>query len=318
MTTARRAARAVLVLVTLVACKSTPAPSTAPAGAAPEPAQSGAATPPAPTAHSEPAKDSEFEAVAALVAAGSDRQKCNDLNGCAMVEDLAQRGPAVASALQRLYRESKGDDYWRFRLLEAIGRSGDASALPFLLSVLGRDRMTPARVEAARAIGRLGQRSAVARLLETAKDLDPAKGHAPVLQAIAGALVALGDRDSGVALLEQHFVVPDGPSYRWDLLRPGVEVIGEHRLERFRSRIEEIALRADVYVRREAIRTLAALRSPASFPVLIELLEQIDPPPLAHKEAMAALAAMTGHRHKSTAEHWITWWREERSRSAKP
>ena len=225
-----------------------------------------------------------------------------------MVSTLVALGRKAAPALERAYRESRGDGFWRLRLLEALGRLRERAASPFLMRVLVEDRLPPARVEAALALARIKDKSVRGDLRTLSARLD-AEAHLPVLLAVGYALAVLGD-GLGRALIVEHLVVPEGKTLRWDRLRPGVFAVGQLRLKDLRGRVETIMQRADPFVRREAARALGALRDRASIPVLVEQLR--DPVPEVRDEALRSLKALTGFRHKETYEQWSRWLAQER------
>ena len=228
-----------------------------------------------------------------------------------MVAALAALGAPATQAVRKLYDESSGDAFWRTRLVEALGRSGDTSLGPWLARILGADPLSVSRVEAAFAMGRLGLHGEVAGLKALAASADPERDR-PVLLAVGYALARLGD-PAGKPLITQHLVIPEDGSLRWDRIRPGIVAAGELRMGELRPRLEAAAAKADPFVRREAIRALAKLRDRAAIPALIDRLE--DPLPGVRGEALAALRSLTGFRYKETAEQWRRWWNQDTEHS---
>ncbi|MFT5434901.1 MAG: HEAT repeat protein, partial [Myxococcota bacterium] len=192
-----------------------------------------------------------------LAKAHGDRQKCNDLNGCAMVKILQMLGNEAAPAIGRLYKKTGGDKHSRLQLLEVLGRIRSFESGPFLLDVARNDRLPPARAEALLALARLGRKEHLDNIRTLVDGLDTER-DLPILLAGAYAMVVLGD-ERGRSLIVEHLVIPEETN-RWDVLRPGVYAAGVLRMTELRERIEILVKRADPFVRREAVRALVAIR----------------------------------------------------------
>ena len=245
--------------------------------------------------------------VRAIAREGADRFKCNDLTGCPMLNTLLALGREAAPAVADAYATSTGDGFWRLQLIDVVGRMGNPDSVEFLVHVLTSDKHIPARTQAALALARL-------RPLERKEELAGAAlamtspTMQPVVLALGYALAVMGD-PRGRPLIEEHLVVPEGQTYRWDKLRPGVYAAGQLRMVHLRGRIEEISRRADPFVRREAVGALSAMRDRAAVPALIERLG--DEIPGVRDAAQLALVTLTGFRHKTTADQWRRWWATE-------
>ena len=238
-----------------------------------------------------------------------------------MIDQLVAIGPTAAPAIEAAFTLSRGDAFWRFRLIEVLGRLGARSSEPFLTSILQHDPDLPARAEAARALGR-GHYQHAKTALRALATTDPLPPNA-LLLSVGYALATLGD-PIGLEILRARLVVPEAKvdpmpvspeaaltqvDMRWDQLRPGIWAAGELRLTDLRGRLEEIAKRGGPFVRREAVRALPKLRERAVIPALIAALE--DPIPGVRKDALDGLRSLTGHRHKALAEDWRRWWAAE-------
>jgi HEAT repeat protein len=257
-----------------------------------------------------------------ILAREGTRSACNDLNGCAMVGTLVALGPSAAPAIADAYRLSAGDKFWRFRLIEALGRIGAPESGPFLEGVLLHDDLAIARAEAALALGRGRYATSLAALRSVA-----ARSPLPeteVLLAVAYAMTRLGDDAAGRALIEVHLVAPspvepvpgERQAVRWDRLRPGVFAAGELRLKKALPVLVRAAREADPFTRREAILALPKLRDRSAIPTLIDALG--DTVPSLRDEALAGLRSLTGFRNRVRQDDWRAWWEAEQKGAASP
>ncbi|MBT9554936.1 MAG: HEAT repeat domain-containing protein [Myxococcales bacterium] len=257
-----------------------------------------------------------------ILAREGTRSVCNDLNGCAMVNTLVALGPSAAPAIADAYRLSAGDKFWRFRLLEALGRIGAPESGSFLEGVLLHDDHAVARAEAALALGRGRFATSLASLRSVA-----ARSPLPeteVLLAIGYAMTRLGDDLAGRTLIEAHLAAPtpvepapgERQAVRWDRLRPGLFAAGELRLKKALPVLARAAREADPFTRREAIVALPKLRDRAAIPTLIDALG--DPVPRLRDEALAGLRSLTGFRNRSRPDDWRAWWEGERKGANAP
>ena len=232
-----------------------------------------------------------------------------------MVGTLVALGAEAATALADAYRLSTGDKFWRFRLIEAVGRIGAPESGEFLEYVLRHDDHAIARAEAALALGRGRYTSSLAALRSVA-----ARSPLPeteVLLAVGYAMTRLGGDDAGRALIEAHLKAPapvepvagERQAVRWDRLRPGLFAAGELRLRVALPVLARAALEADPFTRREAIVALPKLRDRAAIPSLIDALA--DPVPSLRDEALAGLRSLTGFRNRTRQDDWRSWWQSQ-------
>jgi hypothetical protein len=212
-------------------------------------------------------------------------------------------GPKACSTIHEIYQASSSDKHWRFRLIEAISRSKSSQAGKLLGNILANDKLSAAKIEAALGIGRLRAKGQLPIVLAAAEQLNPEQHRGPLL-AVGYALARLG-REQGLKIIVDNLVVPK-ESYRWDQLRPGVYAAGKLKLRALRPRIEQIAERADPFVRREAVIALERMRDRKAIPALIKGLK--DRVPGVRNAAQHALVALTGFRHKHGYEQWHRWW----------
>ena len=255
-----------------------------------------------------PVPESFDVAVKAVITREGQHALCNDLNGCNMVASLVALGRDAAPAVQRAFRQSAGDAYWRLMMLNTLGRLNHPDSGAFLAEVLTADAAKEAvRIQAALALGKLKSRAHHELLTGLSHSLSPVN-DLPVLLAVAYALALLGDT-AGVALIERHLVVPEGKVLRWDRFRPGITAVGKLRLAGLRARVEAFSRRADPFVRRECAQALGDLRMRESIPALIELLR--DQVPGVREAAQRALESITGFKHKTGADQWDRWWKSE-------
>ena len=244
------------------------------------------------------------ERVRKLLRDGRHRPDCNDLTGCPLVTNLLTLGPDAVPIIQSIYRESRGDGFWRQKLLETLGRIEHPASPEFLLDVVLNDTQELSRIFAALALARLHPASKRSALEEWAKTADP-ELELPVLLAVGTALGAM-QSPAGREILEKYLVVPQEETLRWDRFRPGIYGAGLLRLVNLRERVEEFSQRADPFVRRECAKTLGAMRERAGIPTLITLLR--DDVPGVRAQALRSLRALTGFQHKETADQWQRWW----------
>jgi HEAT repeat protein len=116
------------------------------------------------------------------------------------------RGPKSAAVLEGLLASDK-DGRVRQAAASALGRSGDASAVPALIAAL-KDASAPTRFAAVRSLGALGSRAAVPALSALLRDPDASMRRTAAFElgqigdpAAKGALKeALADADEGARL----------------------------------------------------------------------------------------------------------------------
>ena len=282
----------------IVSAKTVPSNSTAPSPKPADLSETNSDVPPL------------FDRVRRVVEKYGSRTKCNDLNGCPMVNTLVSMGADAAPAIAKVYGRTRGDDHWRLRLLESLGRMRHAQIPPFLLQVARSDNLQPMRVQALISLGKQGDPQLMTAIRGLKSRFHPEKHRAELL-AIGFAIAALGDRKEGVDLIRKHFVVPAVPLQyrRWDLLRPGVYAIGQLRVGEFRLQLEDISERADPFVRREAVEALAALRDRQAIPAIVARLN--DEVPGIRKAAVRSLQTLTGLYNKKVPQQWRRWWKDE-------
>lgn len=152
---------------------SAPAPSPAPAQHARESGNEpgepvvGVRSDAAPVAPAEPGAEQvtlSDEEISALLEQVTVRNSCNTVMGCPAGEALAAGGAAVVSPVIRKYESMKGSRYQRLHLLEILGRTGSAAAVPFLLTLLD-DAHWNVRSNAAMALARLPEQGQSAELI---------------------------------------------------------------------------------------------------------------------------------------------------------
>ncbi len=165
-------------------------------------------------------------------------------------------------ALPRL-RASLSHEDWLVRLhaVEALGKMRVSAVVEDLLSVLFNDRDTAVRVDAARALGEIGDARAVEFLLNAMKDRD-------IRPKAIEALGRIGDRRAVPTLIQ--VVTGTSPSAN-DRLMQGCG-----------DRYEEEIMSLDA-----AVRALASIRDAAALPTLIGALQNT----LVREEAAQALVA---------------------------
>jgi HEAT repeat protein len=282
-----------IILVAVFACRATPVST-------PAPTKTKTITPPA--VQKQAAPDKMIERVKAITLKGKAKQQCNDLTGCPMMDELIALGPSACNALYSVYQASKSDKFWRLRLIEALSRCGAAQVHEPLAAILLSDPHGKARVQAALALGRLRVKKQIPTLIKLADQLDPQR-EKDVLLAVGFALAQAGHK-RGLEILEKQLVSPMD-TLRWDLYRPGIYAAGKLKLTQLRPVVEDMAVRANPFVRREAVIALRRMRDPAAIPVLIGRLK--DALPGVRAEAQKALEALTGLRHRHGYEQWQRW-----------
>ena len=230
-----------------------------------------------------------------------------------MVTTLVTMGREAAPAVMAVFGRTRGDDHWRLRLLEVLGRLRHPAVPPFLLKVGKSDPLQPMRAQAFLSLARHGNPKLIDQLKTIRSRFHPQK-HQPELLALGYAIAALGDRETGEKILRDHFILPPTPTKfrRWDRLRPGVYAIGQLRMRDLRPALEDIADRADPFVRREAIKSLSALRDRAALPAIALRLD--DDVPGVRMAAVNALQTLTGYYNLKTPQQWRRWWRTEQKR----
>ena len=254
-----------------------------------------------------------FDEVSVLVKRMGNKTKCNDLNGCPLVNALVSMGADAAPAIQSVFGKTRGDDHWRLRLLEALGRMRHPEIPGFLKRVAKSATLQPMRVQALLSLARQGDKD-LRKDIESLKSQFHPEKHRAELLAIGFAVAALGDKETGKKLIRKHFIVPPVPTQyrRWDLLRPGVYAIGQLRMNEYLPQLEDISERADPFVRREAVRALSALRNKKSIPALVKRLD--DEVPGVRMAAVRALQTLTGLYNNKAPNQWRRWWRREQER----
>jgi HEAT repeat protein len=250
------------------------------------------------------------EKVTHIIRTMGGRQQCNRLTGCNLAQELGRLGPTASTAIQTVYRKTKGDAHGRIQLINAVSRTGDRNAGNFLMDVLRSDRLPPSRVEALYGIARLGLKVHLQSLVNLADTLD-SKRDQGVLLALGYALDRLGS-PRGKPMIEKHFVLPPLDSRRWDQLQPGIYAAGILRLTALRPQLEVLIKRSDPFTRRDAVTALGRMRDRAAIKPLIECLQ--DDMPSVRREALNALQQITGFRHKESYDEWKRWWNTKRTK----
>ena len=298
------AALAALAVLSEAGCRSEspPAPPSTPAGP-PAVAVYPSPTPATPAAASAPAVVTPR--VGQLLKRLGAHGGCSRLMGCAVAAELVHEGRDAVGPLIALYRGSRGDAYWRRRVLEILGRIGQPAAVPFLIERL-RDPAEPHAVDVALALGHMKALAAKQALLERQAST-PTETALPLRLALAYALVRIGERSHWKEL--GAVAAPDRAA---TLPAPALETLLaalrwlDTREEGAPAVVAGVA-HENVFVRRDAIRLAADWRLHAAVPGLIARLE--DETPGVRRLAQETLEKITRFRHKTGRDPWERWCR---------
>jgi HEAT repeat protein len=198
---------------------------------------------------------------------------------------LAPGEPRVSleflDAKQRLAAPDAGERAAAAGDLGKVGQAMRTDALGLLRNALRADKQPNVRAAAARALGRLGLRDAVADLIAALRE-----PHADVRAAAAASLWALPD-ERAVEPLLARLADAHAPTREWSALALGV--IGARRA------LPELVLRLgdhDRNVRLAAMRSLGRLGDPRAVPSIVAYVEVGGRDSEELEESVAAVAAM--------------------------
>lgn len=218
------------------------------------------------------------------------RHECNTVMGCPAEETLIAAGPLASKAIVDLYPTVERDSYNKYHLLDILGENGDRSAVPLLRTLLS-DKQWNARANAAFALGRIADPSTLADLQQTLKSASTTVDQA-VEYAAAFAVERLQPGSGRETLLRA--LQPDKvASINWGYTRYAVQAVGLLGLKQACPALLPSLNHQDVFLRRQAIQTVAALRC-GQAQVLEAVAQSLEHPALTVRtEAAEALRAVT-------------------------
>ena len=150
---------------------------------------------------------------------------------------------------------------YRRSLIRAIGRRGEAAALPILIGA-ANDPDTAVQVAAMEFLGRLGDKRALGVLFERLGDRKK-----ELRETAAGALRIISAREIDAAILAK--MTSTKGQLRADLIR----ILVERKYKPVAGASLKIARGGDIVVGRQAVRAVRMLAGAKELPALIDLLE---------------------------------------------
>lgn len=169
-------------------------------------------------------------------------------------------------AVTRVIEDLKAQVPNKMALIDAVGESGSARAIPALMALL-QDPRPEHRASAAEALGRLGARQALPQIRPLLNDTN---GPPMLRMAAAGALLRLGD-DSGLAVLQGWMSSPVAG------MRAGAaRGLAPRADASWAATVRALGDDADPTIRVEAARLLAATEPDVARGILDRLLTDKD------------------------------------------
>ncbi|MBE7558322.1 HEAT repeat domain-containing protein [bacterium] len=227
------------------------------------------------------AKISGSEAVPALAKAVKDK----DLWDMALLalEDIPSR--EADAALRELLSTSEGRA--RLGVIQTLGLRGDPASVGPLSRILAGDADTTARVTAARALARIGGRSARAALLDSLDDpSDPVHRElADAVMALAQGMARSGDRSGAYRLYERLHRPAEPTTVRSAALLGMLTTAGGSRAEKLWVQ----SIHGDAEAQRIAVQAMTALTGRKTTAVMASELPKL--PPTLQAYVIAGLSA---------------------------
>jgi len=222
---------------------------------------------------------------------------------------ISTKTPIEKTVIKIIQSKEKGKPFLKsFRTIVALG----PSAVPTLEQLAADQTLADhQRWTCVRAIGQIGDRQAIPKLLELFKDPNP-------LIRI-GALRALGDMGA-VSVLPEIQVLGE-KDQAMVVRNEAVKVLGRFKDERSLATLEKafwdernFIKGKSLFIRRHVVVSLGKIQSRQSIPILIKALEDHDEtiPP----SAVRSLERISGLRfdannQASVKDHWKKWWEDE-------
>jgi len=227
-----------------------------------------------------------------------DRQKCNLLNGCDVVEQLVALSPDIAANAALKVLKAGKNQHWRISLLRAMRTVRDDRIRTIQWKLL-EAKVWPIRAYAAVGLGFNRHPDFVqhsARLIEQ----EPHPGAR--IGWLWGMLLAR-KKDARKQLIAHIRSISDSRDIRIHLI--AMDAIREARLVELLPTVHAWLGHWNLFVAREAVRTVDSLLDRTSIPRLISLLDHPSPP--VKKESLSVLRKLTGLRHRTSQASFESW-----------
>ncbi len=237
------------------------------------------------------------------------RPQCNRVMGCPGLVTLSNYGrAAVPLAVEAVEAEPRADGYWLLQLVRLLGQLDDDRALPLLHRLSVTPGRWEVRIRATQALAHLARPASLAVLEDTLSRAS--EGGNIALE--AAARFALSRVAPSRAAAERAALVDLVPRDRQGLAATPpiildilIEIVREARLPRALHGVRLASRSDNRFVRKQALKTLAALQDTGGIPYALERVE--DPIPSIRRQALTTLQTITGMRTMTRPRQWRQW-----------